>query len=98
MRSTFDEARGLVRTVDGEIGPFAASLRNTLDSTHVTADSAQDALKSVKRALDGESPLGDDLSQALRQITSAARSLNALADFLERHPEALLRGKQGEAP
>jgi len=95
MRSTFDEARGLVRTVDREIGPLAASLRNTLGSTHITVDSAQDALKSVKRALHGESPLGDDLSQALRQITSAARSLNALADYLQRHPEALLNGNQG---
>jgi paraquat-inducible protein B len=98
MRSTLDETRELVRKVDREIAPLAVSLRNTLDSTHVTAESAQDALKAATRALDGESPLGDDLAQALRQITSAARAVNALAGYLERHPEALLRGKQGEAP
>ena len=57
--------------------------------------SAQGALHTVRRALDGETQLGDDVSQALRQLAGAARSLNALADYLERHPEALLRGKQG---
>jgi hypothetical protein len=30
-------------------------------------------------------------------VKSAARSLRVLADYLERHPEALLRGKQGRA-
>jgi phospholipid/cholesterol/gamma-HCH transport system ATP-binding protein len=95
MRSTLDETRGLVRRVDREIGPLAASLRSTLDATHLTVESAQGALGAVQRTLDGESPLGDDLSQALRQITRAARSLDALGDYLERHPEALLHGKQG---
>jgi paraquat-inducible protein B len=66
-----------------------------LDATRTTARSAQDAFVTVNRALDGETRIGDDLSQALRQLTRAARSLNALADYLERHPEALLRGKPG---
>ena len=46
------------------------------------------------RATNGDTRLGDELSQALQQLTGAARSLNALADYLQRHPEALLRGKQ----
>jgi paraquat-inducible protein B len=29
----------------------------------------------------------------LRELSDAARSLRVLADYLERHPEALLRGK-----
>jgi paraquat-inducible protein B len=31
--------------------------------------------------------------QALTQLTQTLQSLNALADYLERHPESLLRGK-----
>jgi paraquat-inducible protein B len=30
------------------------------------------------------------------EISRAARSLRVLADYLEQHPEALLRGKKGE--
>ncbi len=93
--ATLDDTRQLVKKVDREIEPLAVSLRSMLDAWRTTAKSAQDALVTVNRALDGETQLGDDLSQALRQLTGAARSLNALADYLQRHPEALLRGKQG---
>ena len=31
----------------------------------------------------------------MRELTSAARSIRLFADYLERHPEALLRGKTG---
>ncbi len=93
--ATLDDTRQLVKKVDREIEPLAASLRTAVDATRATAESAQSALGTVNRALDGDTRLGDDLSQALRQLTGAARSLNALADYLQRHPEALLRGKQG---
>jgi paraquat-inducible protein B len=93
--ATLDDARDLVRKVDREIEPLAGSLQSTLDATRTTVKSAQDALVTVNRTLDGDTRLGDDLAQALRQLTGTARSLNALADYLQRHPEALLRGKQG---
>ena len=38
-----------------------------------------------------------DLHAALEELTRAARAVKDLADTLERHPEALLRGK-GETP
>jgi len=95
LRAALDDTRELVRKADREIEPLAVSLQSTLEATRVMAVSAQGALGMVTRALDGDTRLGDDLSQALRQLTGAARSLNALADYLERHPEALLRGKEG---
>jgi paraquat-inducible protein B len=95
LRTTLDAAHGLVGRVDREIEPLAASLRSTLEAMRTAAESAKGALVTVNRALDGDTLLGDELSQALQQLTGAARSLNALADYLQRHPEALLRGKQG---
>jgi paraquat-inducible protein B len=95
LRAALDDTRELVRKADREIEPVAVSLRTTLEAARATAVSAQGALQTVTRVLDGDTRIGDDLSQALRQLTGAARSLNALADYLERHPEALLHGKQG---
>jgi paraquat-inducible protein B len=95
LRAALDDTRELVRKADREIEPVAASLRSALDATRTAAESAQSALGTINRALDGDTRLGDDISQALRQLTGAARSLNALADYLQRHPEALLRGKPG---
>ena len=37
------------------------------------------------------------LDSTLQEVSRAARSVRVLADYLERHPEALLRGKKGEA-
>jgi paraquat-inducible protein B len=33
------------------------------------------------------------LTETLREVEKAARSLSTLTDYLERHPEALLGGK-----
>jgi len=33
----------------------------------------------------------------LQEVSGAARSLRVLADYLERHPEALISGKAKEA-
>jgi paraquat-inducible protein B len=41
-----------------------------------------------------DSQLHTDLIQALEQITGAAQSLSSLADFLERHPNALITGRK----
>jgi paraquat-inducible protein B len=38
--------------------------------------------------------LGDETVKALRQLTQTAESLQELADFLERNPNALITGKK----
>jgi len=32
----------------------------------------------------------------LQQLTQTLQSLNTLSDYLERHPESLIRGKKGD--
>jgi len=51
------------------------------------------AMSSAQSVLESESPLQNDLRNALREIARAAESLRILADTLERRPEALIRGK-----
>ena len=38
-------------------------------------------------------PIEKDVRDALRQVAQSARALALLADYLERHPESLIRGK-----
>jgi paraquat-inducible protein B len=38
-----------------------------------------------------------ELDTVLRELSRTARSLRVLADYLDRHPEALIRGKSGES-
>jgi paraquat-inducible protein B len=87
-REFLAETRKVLANVDAEIGPLSASIRGA-------GDAAQGTLRTVDRAVDGDSRLGYEALRTLRDVAEAARSLKALADYLERHPDALLRGKGG---
>ncbi len=84
-----------------EIGDDLHKAITELDKTLVTA---QGALVSARATLDNTSNLTgpnsvqvQQLDDTLREVSRAVRSLRVLADYLERHPEALIRGKKGEA-
>lgn len=52
------------------------------------------SLQEAERVLAADSPLQQETREALGELTRAARSLRVLTDYLEQHPEALIRGKQ----
>jgi paraquat-inducible protein B len=54
-----------------------------------------DARHRERRHL-ADSALRVDLANTLQEVSRAARSIRVLGDYLERHPDALLRGKSGE--
>jgi paraquat-inducible protein B len=62
----------------------------------------QQAVAKANAAL-GEGGYGSNsdfqrnMSRLLDQVNEAARSIRLLADFLDRHPEALIRGRTSEA-
>jgi paraquat-inducible protein B len=84
MRQTLETANELLRRLDTEVTPEA---RGALAA-------ARQALNSVDRALSPEQPLQQDARETLREVGRAAQSLRVLADYLERHPESLIHGKQ----
>jgi paraquat-inducible protein B len=55
---------------------------------------ARKALASVERTLANAEPLPAEASETLREIGRAAESFRILADYLERHPESVIRGKK----
>lgn len=87
-RELLAETRKFLAHVDAEIGPLVASIKGA-------GEAAQGTLRTVDRAVDGDSRLGYEALRTLRDVADAARSMKALADYLERHPDALLRGKGG---
>jgi paraquat-inducible protein B len=51
-------------------------------------------LRTLQSTLEQSDPLLGKTSAAMDEVTNSARSLRRLADYLEQHPEALLRGKR----
>ena len=68
----------------------------TLASARGTLGNADKTIGSADKLIQPDSLLGGSLGETLQEINRMARSLRGLADYLERHPEALLRGKPGE--
>lgn len=80
------------------------NLRKAIADLDLTLVSARGTLLSAQGTLDNTSTLTgpnsaqiQQLGDTLREVSRAARSLRVLADYLERHPETLVRGKKGEA-
>ena len=57
-----------------------------------TLASINDLVESLNAAQGGV--MGVQAHQVLSEITKAARALRGMAEYLERHPEALLKGKK----
>ena len=83
LDQTLKSADRLVHNVDSNLAP----------QMQTTLAEAQAALKNAKDLLGQDAPLENDLGSTLLQVSRAAKSLSALVDYLERHPESLLRGK-----
>jgi paraquat-inducible protein B len=73
-----------------QVGPLIASLRSAADQLQSTAANANQLVGGQGAAQDS------DLPSAIKQLNEAARSIRSLADYLGRHPEAIIRGKKGE--
>jgi paraquat-inducible protein B len=80
-----------VNHLDTEVTP---GLKTTLDGLHGAIASDNQVLKNTDATIVGKNaPVQQALSDALQEMARAARALRVLSDYLERHPESLIRGK-----
>ena len=89
--NTFSEATETLALAGQSIEELKASAQDTLNS----AQAALDRSEKVMQNFTGDSQLVTEMTMALREFSETARSFRRLTDYLERHPEALLRGKSG---
>jgi paraquat-inducible protein B len=79
----------LLKRVDGEIVPDVKKALEDLQRT----------LKSTDATLVGkDAPAPQELREALQEVRRAAQAVSGLIEYLERNPDALLRGKTQEKP
>ncbi|UFS70650.1 MlaD family protein [Geomonas sp. RF6] len=118
------DIQGLVRNLNGRVGPLTESLAKTSEeaqatlketqetavvvrggikelaaSTQKTLEAAQTALKQSEhtlRSYSDDSEMMAQMDRTMRDLSAMTRSFRQLSDYLERHPEALIRGKGSE--
>ncbi|MEX3555388.1 MAG: MlaD family protein [Burkholderia gladioli] len=86
LNEALKHADQLFQQLDTQVAPQA---RDTLSAAKQTFTTAEATLQQ-------DSPLQADVRGALKELTRTLQSLNNLADYMERHPESLLRGKPGD--
>jgi paraquat-inducible protein B len=92
------DVQALVSNIDGQVGNLSNRTEYTLAEVDKTLDSAQKTLDAARQSLSiaaEGSPMRYELEQMLGELTAAARSIRLLAEYIERNPDALLRGKPG---
>lgn len=87
--SLLQDSRSMVRDVHQEVKPVLAGAERALSAATAALNKAQDAVVTVGDAVGPESAL----NETLLTLKDAARSIRDLTDYLERHPEAVLSGK-----
>lgn len=85
-RETLASAKTLLNDLDTMVVPQA---QGTLAAAHTALDSANNALQP-------DSALQQNATDMIQELSRTATAFRTLADYLERHPEALIRGKQQE--
>jgi paraquat-inducible protein B len=89
-RKLFGNAAKLAINLDSRIPPLIASLEDTSKAAGAT-------MKGTSKAVEGfagaNSPLRSELIKTLNEFSAAARSFRVLVQYLESHPEALIKGK-----
>jgi len=93
------EARvaSIVKKIDElPLQAIGQDLRKAIAELDRTLASARGTLDSADALIQPDSVLGAELGTTLEEVNRAARGLRVLVDYLERHPESLLRGKSDE--
>jgi paraquat-inducible protein B len=88
LKSTVQSTEVLVQRLDKHVTPAALA----------TLEGVRRTLHSAEHTFAEDAPLQQDMREALHEIARAAQALRMLAEYLDRHPEAVIRGNKEEKP
>lgn len=94
LEQAAEQVRQLAQDANAEMGPAARSLQRAGDSAEAAFDAGEEAFDAVSSVVGDRSPIRREALDALRSLSAASRALRDLADYLARHPDALIRGKR----
>jgi len=102
LNRTLDSAEKLAQTLNQDVAPELTTamkdVRKTLDNANRTLSNVDQTLSNADRTLSEDAPLQQDLRQTLQDLSRAAASMKVLTDYLEQHPESVIRGKALDNP
>ena len=97
LSTTLQDLQQLVRQTNTGLTPALDRLPAISEQLQQAMTHANELLAGAGSSYGTNSDFHRDLEQLMEQASDAARSVRMLADFLNRHPEALVRGRANES-
>jgi paraquat-inducible protein B len=88
-----DSIQHLADSTGHQLEATTEAVRKTTASADLTLAQTQTTLRAVRDAIGAGSPIDYQLGQTLNDLSQAARAVRELADYLNRNPSAILRGR-----
>ena len=88
------ELRASLQQLQGSLATVSKNFTLALQQLDQTLQSTEHAVENVDRKLRDDSEFSREIHAALREFERAARAIRVFADYIDQHPEAILRGKQ----
>jgi paraquat-inducible protein B len=94
LQGATKDARSLVQHVDKQVDPLMADLLPAVRRLDSTLKATEATLQGVSGHLREDSALSLEVRNTLQDVQSMSDAATALLQYLDEHPEALLRGKK----
>jgi paraquat-inducible protein B len=94
LDKTLKDAQKILGRIDTEIVP---EVKTAMGNLKRAVAAAERVLVNTDKTLTGpDAPVTQELREALQELSRAARALKGFAEYMDSHPEALIRGKTQE--
>ena len=94
LNAAITDLRATLARIDSNVAPVGDELKHTLANAESALKSLEAAADTSRRFVAAQGNLGDEVTQALRQLADASSALERLADEVERNPSSLIVGKK----
>jgi len=95
LEGTLTNLNALMVSTNSLVSVLERDAPGLLKGLDTTLQSANDTLTALEASASEDGEIGNQLQDALQEIGAAARSIRVMAEYLQRHPEAMLKGKSG---
>lgn len=93
LAGALSSTQQLLGQANTDFGPVIEKLPPLLDAAQQAVRRLSGTLGSVTQGYGADSTFKRDLTRLMSQVDDTLRSIRVLTDYLEQHPEALIRGK-----
>lgn len=96
LNLTLNSVRKLIQHIDKKIDPLVSNVSKTSEMAQGTLEGMQAVLKQTEKTLttfSGDSRMVYEMNAMISELSAAARSMRSLSEYLEQHPDSIIKGK-----